>query len=156
MELTAVKLFYFCKYFCLCLIYVSFGIDSVLQSVVIRVLGLQIALLKFNEAVIYIMFFLQVLVICRLFHVCILAGLIFSIKCIKKIQNSNCYFFSCRNTLLAEGFNRSIKIKEEEMFRSCQADCFPTIPPNYNNVMAEEIVGGVKNRISRNDTSFSK
>ena len=42
------------------------------------------------------------------------------------------------------------------MIRSCQADCFPTMLPIFNNVMAEEIVGGMKNRISRNDTSFSK
>ncbi|XP_071181101.1 uncharacterized protein [Mytilus edulis] len=59
------------------------------------------------------------------------------------------------NTLLAEGFNRTVNITEDEMFRSCSADCFPDEKDNLIGD-AHDIVGQMKNKILRNNTSFYK
>ncbi|VDI62410.1 Hypothetical predicted protein [Mytilus galloprovincialis] len=59
------------------------------------------------------------------------------------------------NTLLAEGFNRTVNITTEEIYRSCSADCFPD-GKDHHNGDAQDIVGQMKNKILRNDTSFYK
>lgn len=57
--------------------------------------------------------------------------------------------------MLAEGFNRTVNITTEEIYRSCSADCFPD-GKDHHNGDAQDIVGQMKNKILRNDTSFYK